>query len=67
MVNANRLHADAEEAEIQSEMAKTRVRYAQASRAALTRRWHDAQEDRRLARQPRQDGRAIGTRRQPLP
>jgi hypothetical protein len=67
MVDTARLQAAAEEAEIQSEMAKSRLAYVQTSRAALTRRWDDAQEKRRAARQSLQDSKAVLTRGQPEP
>ena len=55
MVNADRMQADAEQAEIHREMAETRLLYAQAARHALVRRLEDAQDNRRRKRQARRD------------
>lgn len=49
MVDADRLQIQAEGAEIRSEMARTRLRFALASRDALVRRRQEA-EQRRQAR-----------------
>lgn len=51
MIDADRPQADAEPAEIQSEMAKSRLLYAWASRDALIKRWNTAQDRRRTSRQ----------------
>ena len=50
MPDADRMRADAEDAEVFSEMARSRLRFAVASRAALVQRWKDAQEHRVCAR-----------------
>lgn len=50
MLDPERLQADAEQAEIQTEMAKSRLLYALASREALTNRWNLAQDRRRANR-----------------
>ena len=50
MIDADRLAAQAEDALVRSEMARSRLRFAKASRDALVSRWNDAQENRRVQR-----------------
>jgi hypothetical protein len=46
MRDADRLRANAENAEVFSEMARSRLRFALATRDALVRQWNDAQRRR---------------------